>query len=43
MEKTLRLCVFLLTGVPAVIVAVGFGFGTDVYDGRYDDFMCVFR
>ena len=37
-DKAVR---FMLTGVPAVIVAIGFAIKTEVYDGRDDD--CVFR
>jgi len=33
----------LFTGVPAVMVSVGFAIGTEIYDGRYDEVMCVFR
>ena len=33
----------VLVGVPAVIVSVSFAVGTEVYDGRYDEVMCVFR
>ena len=39
-KENVNICV-LFTGVPAVIVAVGFAIKTEVYDGRDDD--CVFR
>jgi len=42
MALSLLMYPHLLTGVPALIVAVGLASGTDVYDGSYSQ-DCVFR